>query len=93
MPPSRYGKITRNSKKNEDKAFDTILSGKIPKYDRYIAKAAKASDLVDMGLEFLENAREFFSSLKITKVRLLSEEEAKKRKYPVLHLDSVDPLL
>jgi hypothetical protein len=82
-------------KKNEDRAFKAILAGKFLKYDRYIEEAAKIADLVDMGLEYLENAREFFEGLEVTKVRLVSEEEAKEhlRAGAVRHVSSMERFL
>jgi hypothetical protein len=81
-------------KKNENRAFNAILAGNLAKYDRCIAKAVKAADMVDMGLEFLENAADFFSQFKVTKVKFVSEEEAKQRlNTKTLRLDNIDQLL
>ncbi|MDR1377809.1 MAG: hypothetical protein LBJ36_01995 [Synergistaceae bacterium] len=80
-------------KKNENRAFHALLAGNIPKYERCISKAADFSDLVDMGLEYLENLPEFLSSFKVKDVRFLSEEEAKQRdSSKVIHLKSIDSL-
>jgi hypothetical protein len=55
------------------------LAGDFGKYERCVAKAADVADLVDMGLEYIENLPEFFSAFKVTKVSILSEEEAKQK--------------
>ena len=67
-------------KKHESDAFNAIVKGNIVKYDRSMIKAAEAADLVDMGLEYLENVDKFFQSFNVTKVRILSEEEAEERR-------------
>jgi hypothetical protein len=57
-------------KKHEEDAFKAVISGDFRKYDRSIVNAAKASDMVDMGLEFIENAHKFFSNFKVTKMKI-----------------------
>ena len=66
-------------KKNENRAFRALLAGDFGKYERCITKASDVADLVDMGLEYIENLPEFFSAFKVTKVSILSEEEAKQK--------------
>jgi hypothetical protein len=66
-------------KKHEDDAFKAIVAGNYPHYDRSLMAAAKAGDLVDMGLEYIENAHRFFSNFKVTKMRILSPEETAAR--------------
>jgi hypothetical protein len=63
-------------KKHENEAFKAIVAGNFPKYERALMKAVEAGNLVDMGLEYIENAHRFFSNFKVTKMRLLSPEEA-----------------
>jgi hypothetical protein len=81
-------------KKHENDAFKAIVAGNFPKYGRSLMKAVEAGNLVDMGLEFIENAHRFFSNFKVTKVKLLSPEEAEalSASKKVVHLDSVDDL-
>jgi hypothetical protein len=85
-----------NFKKHEKEAFKAIVSGNFPKYNRAIVKAVDASNLVDMGLEFIENAPQFFSGFKVTKVSILSKEEAQEKEKSssrkVLRLDDMDSL-
>jgi hypothetical protein len=63
-------------KKHENAAFKAIVAGNFPKYERALMDAVEAGNLVDMGLEYIENAHRFFSNFKVTKMRLLSPEEA-----------------
>jgi uncharacterized protein with von Willebrand factor type A (vWA) domain len=80
-------------KKNENRAFHALLAGDRAKYERCISKAAEIADLVDMGLEYLENLPEFLSSFKVKKVSILSEEEAKQRDpSTIMRLKSIDSL-
>jgi hypothetical protein len=80
-------------KKNENRAFYALLAGNIPKYERCIVKAADIADLVDMGLECLENLPRLLSSFKVKNVRFLSEEEAKQEdSAQTIHLKSIDSL-
>jgi hypothetical protein len=58
-------------KKHEDDAFKALVAGNFSKYERAILKAVEAGNLVDMGLEYIENAHRFFSNFKVTKVSLL----------------------
>ena len=67
-------------KKHENDAFKAIVAGNIPKYERALSKAVEAGNYVDMGLEFIENAHRFFSNFKVTKMRIVSPEEAAKIK-------------
>ena len=69
---SDYAKL----KKFENEAFNALVAGNRAKYDRAINQAATIADQVDMGLEFIENAPKFFDNFRVTKVRLLSKEEA-----------------
>jgi hypothetical protein len=62
-------------KRHEDDAFKAIIAGNFPKYERAMMNAVEAGNLVDMGLEFIENAHRFFSSFKVTKMRILPSEE------------------
>jgi hypothetical protein len=80
-------------KKNENRAFHALLAGNISKYERCIVKAADIADLVDMGLECLENLPKLLASFKVDNVRLLSEEEAKQRDpSKIIHLKGIDSL-
>jgi hypothetical protein len=63
-------------KKHENDAFRAIVAGNFQKYERTIMKAVEASNFVDMGLEYIENAHRFFSSFKVTKMNVISPEEA-----------------
>jgi hypothetical protein len=63
-------------KKHENDAFEAVVAGNFRKYERSLVHAAEAGDLVDMGLEYIENAHRFFSNFKVTKMRVLSPEEA-----------------
>ncbi|MDR1579922.1 MAG: hypothetical protein LBS35_06155 [Synergistaceae bacterium] len=67
-------------RKHENDAFNAIVSGNIPKYERALMKAVEAGNLVDMGLEYIENAQRFFSNFKVTKVKILSPEETRAEK-------------
>jgi hypothetical protein len=67
----------KNFKKHENDAFKAIVAGNFPKYERALIRAVEAGNLVDMGLEYIENAHRFFSNFKVTKVSILSPEEAK----------------
>jgi hypothetical protein len=67
-------------KKYQDDAFRAIVAGNFPKYDLEIMKAAEAGNFVDMGLEYIENAHRFFSNFKVTKMSVISPEEAEKLK-------------
>jgi hypothetical protein len=64
-------------KKHENDAFKAIVAGNFPKYERALMNAVEAGNLVDMGLEYIENAHRFFSNFKVTKMSLLSPEEAR----------------
>jgi hypothetical protein len=66
-----------NFKRHENDAFKAIVAGKFLKYEHALMKAVEAGNLVDMGLEYIENAHRFFSNFKVTKMTLLSPEEAK----------------
>jgi hypothetical protein len=63
-------------KRHENDAFKAIVGGNFKKYERAIMKAVEAGNFVDMGLEYIEHAHKFFSSFKVTKMRILSPEEA-----------------
>ena len=81
-------------KRYEKKAFSALLQGDIDKYERCIKKMADLADFVDMGIEFIENAPEFFSSFKVTKVRILSDEEDPETiASNVIRLKSIDNLI
>jgi hypothetical protein len=64
-----------NFKKHENEAYAAILAGKFSKYDKALMKAVAAGNLVDMGLEYIENAHRFFSNFKVKKVSILSPEQ------------------
>jgi hypothetical protein len=79
-------------KKHENEAFEAIVAGNTRKYDRALMQAAEAGDLVDMGLEYIENAHRFFSNFKVTKMRVLSPEEADalSAAKKLVHIDEAD---
>jgi hypothetical protein len=79
-------------RKHENDAFKAIVAGNVPKYERALLKAVEAGNLVDMGLEFIENAHRFFSNFKVTKMKLLSPEEASELSATkkVVRIDGVD---
>jgi hypothetical protein len=62
-------------KKHENEAFNAMVAGNFNKYERAMMDAVEAANLVDMGLEYIENAHRFFSNFKVTKMRVLSPEE------------------
>jgi hypothetical protein len=64
-------------KKHENDAYKAIVAANFPKYERALMKAVEAANQVDMGLEYIENAHRFFSSFKVTKMSILSPEEAR----------------
>jgi hypothetical protein len=76
MAALRIRKDYADFKKHENDAFKAIVAGNLPKYERAMMKAVEAGNLVDMGLEYIENAYRFFSNFKLTKMSLLSPEEA-----------------
>ncbi|MDR1621645.1 MAG: hypothetical protein LBS00_04650 [Synergistaceae bacterium] len=82
-------------KKHENDALKAIVAGNFPKYERALMKAVEAGNLVDMGLEYIENAHRFFSNFKVTKMSILSPEEANRLSATkkVVHIDGVDDFL
>ena len=79
-------------KRHEDDAFKAIVAGNFPKYELALMKAVDAGNFVDMGLEYIENAHRFFSNFKVTKMRLLSPEDAKalSETKRVVRIDGID---
>jgi hypothetical protein len=78
----------------EKKAFSALLQGDIDKYERCIMKMADLADFVDMGIEFIENAPDFFSSFKVTGVRILDkDEDVSQMASKVIRLKSIDNLI
>jgi hypothetical protein len=83
-------------RRHEDDAFKALVAGDFRKYERALMKAVEAGNLVDMGLEYIENARRFFSNFKVTKMKMniLSPEEASalSATKKVIRIDGVDGL-
>jgi hypothetical protein len=78
----------------EKKAGSALLQGDMQKYERCVTKMADLADLVDMGIEFIENIPDFLSNFKVTKVRFLSDEEDPQTiASMVIRLKSIDNLI
>jgi hypothetical protein len=82
-------------KKHENDAFQAIIAGQFLQYEDALMNAVESGNMVDMGLEYIENAHRFFSNFKVTKMTLLSPEEAEAMSATkkIVNIDGIDDRL